>query len=278
MDRLLYPSVSVCKKYTFNNYIDDIFADGSLGLQDVIDRVRMESLDIEQLFYFFSHPEMLGLTFPCTTILGGTTPGKPCIFPATWENKTQTGCFDMRTPDPGCFTRVGEGNLVGVQEASHFGYCSDCHGETVSPDSQYNLAQFKYSKVWRSDFYDLRTYENGLCHTYDPPESSSTSYLSRLYFMIRKGLRGYQSYDVFIHEKGQFWPRSDMNSFGQSDVVTVSPDEEIQLEISIKKIENLKKKETQCIEDESYSLTECLRKFAFSETQEFVHKYYSRVY
>ena len=68
MDNFLYPSVTVCKKYTFNNYIDHIFADGSLTLQDIIERVGEESLDIEELFYFFSHPGMLNLTFPCTTL------------------------------------------------------------------------------------------------------------------------------------------------------------------------------------------------------------------
>ena len=260
--------MSVCKKYTFNNYIDHIFADATLGLEEVIEKVGLESRDITELFYFFSHPGMLNLTFPCTTILGGNTPGRPCIFPITWENNTHNQCFDMRTPDPGCFTRVVPGNIVGPDDARQFGYCSDCNGETVRPDSPYNLAQFKYSGVWNSDFSDLRTYENGLCHTYNPPETSNTSFLGRIYFMIRKGFTGYQSYDIFIHEKGQFWPRSDMNSYGQTDVVTVSPHTELELELSVKKIENLKKDHTHCIEDENYSLTQCLKEYVFTKTKE----------
>ena len=91
---------------------------------------------------------------------------------------------------------------------------------------------------------------------------------SRLYFMISKDPSTFQSYDIFLHEKGQFWPRSDMNSFGQAEVVTLSPNIEIQLEISIKKIENLKTKETNCIEDENYSLTRCFKDFAFTKTKE----------
>ena len=266
--RFLYPSVSVCKKYTFNNYIDHIFADGDLELKDVIEKVGLESLDIEELFFFFSHPGMLNLTFPCTTILGGNSPGRPCIFPTTWENNTHHSCFDMRTPDPGCFTRVGQGNIVGPEEARHFGYCAECSGEKIGPDSPYNLAQFKYEEVWSSDFFDLRTYENGLCHTYNPPDSSNTSFLSRIYFMIRKGFTGYQSYDIFIHEKGQFWPRSDMTSYGQSDMVTISPHTDLHLELEVKKIENLKKDQTHCIEDENYSLTKCLKDYVFTKAKE----------
>ena len=85
--------------------------------------------------------------------------------------------------------------------------------------------------------------------------------------MIRKHSSTYQSYDIFIHEKGQFWPRSDMNSFGQTDVVTVTPGTEIELRISMVNIENLKTEGTNCIEDDSYSLTQCLKKYVLTKTK-----------
>ena len=170
--------MSICKKYTFNKYIDNIFLNETRSLQDIIETASRESWDIQELFHFFSHPGMLNLTFPCTTVRGGTTPGKPCIFPITWKNKTESTCFFMDTSVPGCFTRAGADNVVGPEDQNRFGYCGqDCNGEKIEPDSPYNLAAFKYRELWTSDFFDLRTYENGFCHTYNPPDTSNTSYL-----------------------------------------------------------------------------------------------------
>ena len=59
-----------------------------------------------------------------------------------------------------------------------------------------------------------------------------------------------------------------MNSFGQTDVVTVTPGTELELRISIVNIENLKTAETNCIEDETYSLTQCLKRYAVTKTKE----------
>ena len=51
---------------------------------------------------------------------------------------------------------------------------------------------------WNSDFYDLRSFENGLCHTYNPPARSDSDFLSRMYFMISKGYEGeYNRYMLF---------------------------------------------------------------------------------
>ena len=69
------------------------------------------------------------------------------------------------------------------------------------------------------------------------------------------------SYDVFLHEAGQFWPRSDMVSFGQTPVITVAPEEELVLEFSVKEIEMMKTKEKDCIDDESYRATDCFKKY-----------------
>ena len=56
VEKILYPSVSVCKKYTFQKYIDNIFGNESLSLQDIIETANRESWDIQELFHFFSHP------------------------------------------------------------------------------------------------------------------------------------------------------------------------------------------------------------------------------
>ena len=80
-EMVLYPSVSVCKKYTFEKYLNYLFDKDSVNLTEVKELVIENSWNIEEVFYFMSHPSMLGMTFPCTTMLDGTDPGKPCVFP-----------------------------------------------------------------------------------------------------------------------------------------------------------------------------------------------------
>ena len=83
----MYPSISICKKYAITNGLDVLYNVKSMAKNesDVPDIVNsnvtnsIQTLD-EQLF-FFTHPGVKNLTFPCTTTLGATTPGKPCIFP-----------------------------------------------------------------------------------------------------------------------------------------------------------------------------------------------------
>ena len=98
----------------------------------------------------------------------------------------------MSTPDPACFTKVGTGNMIGMKGNKNFiddfGYCNEsCNGEILGPTSQYNLARKDKKELWNSDFYDLRSFENGLCHTYNPPDQSNSDFLNRMYFMISKG-------------------------------------------------------------------------------------------
>ena len=64
-----------------------------------------------------------------------------------------------------------------------------------------------------------------------------------------------------------------MNSFGQTDAVTVTPGTETELRISTVNIENLKTEDTNCIEDHTYSLTQCLKKYALTKTKERPKRY-----
>ena len=123
-DMVLYPSVSVCKKYTFDTYFDYLFDGKTSNLSEIKKLVRNNSWDIEKVFYFFSHPGMLGLTFPCTTTLDGGDPGKPCMFPfplpdyddyeyddSTEDEKQYKDhheCHVMQTSSPACYTRLRE--------------------------------------------------------------------------------------------------------------------------------------------------------------------------
>ena len=103
----------------------------------------------------------------------------------------------MSTPDPACYTKAGPGNIVSKNIGSNtdfnddFGYCDpSCREEIPGPTSQHNLARKEKKELWHSDFYDLRSFENGLCHTYNPPAPSDSDFLSRMYFMISKGTFG----------------------------------------------------------------------------------------
>ena len=60
--------------------------------------------------------------------------------------------------------------------------------------------------------------------------------------------------------------RSDMFSFGQSPLITIAPGTELHIEFSIKQIDNMKTKERKCIEDKSYSATECFKKYLETKT------------
>ena len=77
---------------------------------------------------------------------------------------------------------------------------------------------------------------------------------------------GHYSNDIFLHEKGQFWPRRDMEIFGLSNPVLVKPNEEVEIRFSITKISNLKQKDNICKQGD-FSLTKCLFDYAKSKTK-----------
>ena len=249
---------------------------------------------VEEEIFFFTQPGVMNLTFPCTTTMGAITPGRPCVFPVTWiywsgygGNDTFTGCispYDMGTSKPGCFTKVYENNTVNSNNGTDkaWGYCPDtCKGESPSPSSPYNLAKSKYKSLWKSALYDLNIYTNGYCHTYDPPQKSDPDMMNRIYFMTKRPpldpTAYFPAHEIFIHQKGQFWPRFDMISFGQPDHVTIRHDE-LELFFSSKEINTISKTDNPCNMDEDYSFTDCLHKYAikisncsidfFGETQD----------
>ena len=226
----------------------------------------------EKLFYFVNHPRMMNLTFPCTTLEGGTYPGKPCAFPFAWGPASEfISCNkeQMLTPVPACYTRTVENNTIYYknQDQDSWGYCSGiCKGESPDPESKYNLAGRGFDQVWKSDFYDLRSYEAGLCHTYNPPQKSEFGVTNRLYFLlgqIQDMEHNYMLFNflIFFHEKGQFWPREDMKNIGQSGPFTLDLDVQVEATFTRKKIKSLVKKGRKCSEDIKYSFTQCLQDY-----------------
>ena len=209
----MYPSISICKKYSFDlTYLN--FAD--YEQEDVSTFVwwlNESTVGIEDQFYFFTLPGVKNLTFPCTTTPGGMTPGRPCVFPIYWDGLRRETCWKMETPGPACVTKTERGGHV--YNLDNFGYChANCLGEMPGPSSPFNLAALKHHQLWYSYFYDLSSFENGFCHTFNPPQKSVPGLENRMYFMI-KNLSAYLgAYDIFLHENGQFWPRQGSIFFG----------------------------------------------------------------
>ena len=124
---ILYPSVSICKRYAFDT-ADEVPALSfeNKSIEDVIEMVLNNSWNIDDQFYFFTHPGIMNLTFPCTTTLGGTSQGKPCVFPIIDEDGIEDKCKTSAhyTKQPSCFTKIGENNEYNEDEfADNWGYC-----------------------------------------------------------------------------------------------------------------------------------------------------------
>ena len=300
----MYPSISICKKYSFEYemFNEDDFEgvndtdDVSSRVESMIKNFSYYSLDLDDQVYFFSQPGVMNMTYPCTTTLAGTSPGRPCIFPVRWKftlpakyalyygydyiNVTNCKPWDADVAaylgrtfkhlgGGRCYTKAYENNTVDSNTGSDafWGVCPpSCKGEVLSPSSPYNLAKQKYVSLWRSALYDLDGFDNGLCHTYNPPENSEIDFSKRIFFMIPRNLNHYQDYDIFLHERGQFWPRSDMISYGQQESVTITNNTELQISFSIKKVKKISTEERPCVMDEEYSFTTCLQEYVIKQT------------
>ena len=95
----MFPSLTVCKKYIFDTFHsnDDINVEGD----QLMEFLHSHTWNRTDLFYFMTHAKMTDRDFPCTTLDGGTDPGKPCSFPYNYyENWTSTECAKDY-----CFTR-----------------------------------------------------------------------------------------------------------------------------------------------------------------------------
>ena len=83
----MYPSISICKKYAITNHLNVLKNVKEMAKDDsdvpyiVRSNVSNSIQSLDEQLYFFTHPGVKNLTFPCTTTLGATSPGKPCIFP-----------------------------------------------------------------------------------------------------------------------------------------------------------------------------------------------------
>ena len=76
VEKVLYPSVSVCRKYPFNTDLSPALTDLSGNFSTVAKlSLAMDNVwQKEKLFYFVNHPGTTNDTFPCA-VFGGSDAG-----------------------------------------------------------------------------------------------------------------------------------------------------------------------------------------------------------
>ena len=70
-DFIMYPSISICKKYAFDNANLNFFDYDYMDIDKAVEWIAQYSWSLEDTVYFFTQPGVLNKTFPCTTTLGG---------------------------------------------------------------------------------------------------------------------------------------------------------------------------------------------------------------
>ena len=81
IEKIQYPSISVCKKYTFEGTITSKNLFTNISLADK-KKIALDNIwNKSEVFHFVNHPGMFRMTYPCLTTNDGTDPGKPCYFP-----------------------------------------------------------------------------------------------------------------------------------------------------------------------------------------------------
>ena len=153
-----FPSVSFCKRITFDNIPAVISQIKKINISEVAAKSWFfeHTWDRKRVTHFLSH-SIIGKRkpFPCLTI-GGEKPGIPCAFPFVFKSSNGTReeqlvCTDVDDVKQWCATRTTENDTY---ISLNWGYCSDdCQGEVPTSDSKFNLALDEFSDIWEEDIY-----------------------------------------------------------------------------------------------------------------------------
>ena len=252
--KIMYPSLTFCKRQAFDDRIDDLIHDNVSKFEDIEVAILDNVSNMEDIFHFVSHPHMTDFNHPCLTTRSSLDPGKPCIFPFSGSNGTPIhSCKRLNYGVGYCKTGAG------------WGYCSkECTNENLVSNGKGDLTKNKL--FWESQFYDLRSWEEGYCHTYNPPKESKfgkSAGIGIFFKSIKKGV--FDSYNIYLHEKGQFWPNSDFQQLGQSGKIVLEENKELAGKFTINILSKINQKGKECEEDENYKFTDCVNNFIASE-------------
>ena len=112
-----YPSITVCKEYTYKKYIDDIIL-GNSSLEDTENVVKAQLWKRNETFYFVNQKYQNSPGFPCMTTTESTDPGRPCSFPAISKlGEKFNNCSLQRSSVPWCYTKVNYSSGVYINNA-----------------------------------------------------------------------------------------------------------------------------------------------------------------
>ena len=252
VQKVQYPSLTICKRKAFNESIDSLLHGNHSRVDEYVKAIKTDVVKKEDIFYFVSHPNMTESEHPCLTTSNSLDPGKPCVFPFTYKGKVYDSCDSLYFTLGWCGTK----DVVLTQD---WGYCSgDCENQNLISNGKGDLT--KNERFWESRFFDLRSWEEGNCYTYNPPQKSFPGTSGGLGIFFKKtDLEYFQSYNIYLHEKGQFWPGNELQHLGQSEKIILKE----KMEISGKfKIElKIKQEGTMCKTLVKYSLTDCISNY-----------------
>ena len=129
-------------------------------------------------------------------------------------------------------------------------------------DQNSSEIMLRYDQLWKEDVYDLSSEGAGVCYTYNPPSASEPgaenkflAYLGNMEYDVQEG------YYIHLHEKGQFWPMTDLEMIGQTERLRIDPKNHFKGYFKVKEITFINKKDKPCEEDPNYSFTACLKEF-----------------
>ena len=282
-----YPSITFCPKYTWESFpgvLEFLNKNMSMGFTEIKNFAKTMYWTRRKVFTFFSHQNVVpNNSFPCNTV-GGSKTGKPCSFPFIYksvlddnanhtEDDTNTTDFKQKTifhyfekcsvlddVKPWCYTRT-EVNLTYI--VGHWGYCSpECSGEKPVYGSKYNLALDE--KQWEMGLYDLSSWGSGICHTYNPPRDVEPGVSGQLYALLGDREKSFEiarvfmGFNIYLHDKGQFWPGLEMARIGLSKELFLPKNTYFEGSFEIRQKTLINKPNQRCSEDPNYSFQDCI--------------------
>ena len=120
-----------------------------------------------------------GETSSITTAVTTTLEGNSGASPKSTGNKRNT----VHIPSYGVSAdpNVKVYSSHATQQTNH-NYNFSTTGQKFAPSNVHNLGQ--YDDQWTSDIYDMRSWYDGYCHTFDPRETQRRSLGSKLSFYL----------------------------------------------------------------------------------------------
>ena len=252
------------------------------------------------LFKHVSHNTVGGPNRQSCNTIGGATPGKPCAFPFVFPDCelspkppvcysedtktpiTYTHCAILTETSPWCSTRTHENNS---HVPSVWGYCpTECTGESYQQED--DLSADHYSNFWTENLY-LMISDIGHCQTYDPSYPSLANHNGQFYALLgwlfyhfllslicvicitgdkahSRENDQYDGYNIYIHDRDQFWTGSEMDILGQTHAMFVPPNTELECSFFKSVKTHLDKPDEPCADDPRYSFTSCIFLFISS--------------